>query len=230
MIVLIMTTFAPAGGKRHELALKSLKSLTWHLASIDDIRLHVADDGSEPQAYDYISELLYHADSYFCNKSTFSNSRRQGIGASLNLAMQSVGPDDYWMYTTDDWFLNEDLSLRVPLALLSRGYDYVRLGPIHSGLACVTRFANDLEYWLELLPLAGGFCFATRPFIANRRFYDVVGPFDEGVNVYQCEQLYAERVKSFHTQVKLAYAGAMDETGRWRHIGDDHQVGHLLRP
>jgi hypothetical protein len=77
---------------------------------------------------------------------------------------------------------------------------------------------------MDLLPQYGGFCFATRPFLATKGFYEKIGPFDERLNSYETERLYAERVAK--STAKLAYWGGIDLAGPWEHVGVEN-VGCL---
>jgi len=144
--------------------------------------------------------------------------KRLGIGGSLNRVLSIV--NNPWMYTTDDWFLTEKLDLTNPLKLLSRGYDFVRLGPVHPNLLCETKF--DGYWWLDVSTVTG-FAFATRPFLATKEFYDRIGPFKEHVNAYDTERDYSDRVTA--KKAKVAYSD-VSLSGPWEHIGD-YEVGTL---
>ena len=215
MITVVMTTyFSEEVPQRADYAIASLGSLIQYLKAEEGIRLHIADDSEGLE--DAREVLQYLANNTGWPGTTYSNSKHNGIGTSLNLAMQSV--DDLWMYTTDDWVLQAELNLDGPVKLLKQqGYQLVRLGPVHPDLQCVTRFNQSIGWWLDLQPQYGGFAFATRPFLATKEFYARVGPFDEMLNSYETERLYAERVARSNS--KLAYWGAVDLAGPWEHIG-----------
>lgn len=220
MITVVMTTyFSEEVPQRAEYAIESLSSLVQHLCYKDGLRLHVADDslelGNDAATIMRLSETGWSASSY-------SNSAHRGIGASLNTAV-GKGVLGTWMYTTDDWVLEAPLCLDGPAKLLSMGYDLVRLGPVHPDLQCVTRFQAGLGWWLDLLPAYGGFAFATRPFLATKSFWEKIGPFDEGLNSYETERLYAEKVAK--STVKLAYWGGVSLSGPWCHVGIEN-VGY----
>lgn len=217
MITVVMTTYFPDGEvglARLNYAKQTLKSLIKNLQCELALRLHIADDSElgSPLA----GELLASLGQQFAVV-TYKNSDHQGIGASLNLAITSA--DDIWMYTTDDWLLTGKLNLDGPVALLeTRDYDLVRLGPIHPNLECVSRFDQNIGWWLDIHQHYGGFAFATRPFIAKRAMFEKIGPFDECTNSYETERLYAERVSK--STARLAYWGGVDLAGPWEHIGD----------
>lgn len=221
VVNVVMTTyFTPEVPAREQYAKQSVESLIANLVCEDRRKLIVADDSSN----DY-DGLVPHDLIVAAWKGSFiTRSGHKGIGASLNLALSHIPDEDFWVYTTDDWVLVHPLNLDGPLKLLTRlGYDLVRLGPIHPDLQCVTRFNQGIGWWLDLLPAYGGFAFATRPFIATKNFVNKIGPFDEGLNSYETERKYAERVA--HSTCKLAYWGAVNLAGPWSHIGIEN-VGY----
>lgn len=221
MITVVMTTYFPdsdLGNERVGYARRVVTSLLKSLVCDEPICLLIADDGSPDKRLNVIGELEDEADNYWETVSRYTNAYRGGIGASLNGALEKISSDELWMYTTDDWHLVDTLDLSGPIKLLRyRDYDLVRLGPIHPDLRCTTRFDSSIGWWLDIDQCYGGFAFATRPFIATREFYNKVGPFDEHLNSYETERLYAERVAK--STVKLAYWGGVDLAGPWDHLG-----------
>lgn len=219
MITVVMTTYFPEsdlGNERVGYARRVVTSLLKRLVADEQLQLLIADDGSPESRDQIIHELILEADDYWETMSKYTNSKRAGIGGSLNRALEKI--DDLWMYTTDDWHLVDTLDLSGPIKLLRyRDYDLVRLGPIHPDLRCTTRFDNSIGWWLDIDQCYGGFAFATRPFLATRGFYDKVGKFDEKLNSYETERLYAERVAK--STAKLAYWGGVDLAGPWDHLG-----------
>lgn len=217
VVNVIMTTyFSNDAPERQEYAVESLQSLLTNLHSSDGLRLIVSDDSEAP--YEIANKLMHMPEAagyHLWHSATYSNSEHYGIGASLNRSLKYV--DKYWMYTTDDWRLECPLSLDGPMRLLGQGYDLVRLGPVHPDLQCVTRFQAGLGWWLDLRQEYGGFAFATRPFIATKTFYEKIGPFDERLNSYETERLYAERVA--RSTARLAYWGGVNLAGPWYHVG-----------
>lgn len=221
MINVVMTTYFPddpVGNTRVECAKRVVESMLKGIVCDEPICLLIADDGSPETRAVAIHEMIRQADDYWETMSKFTNAHRGGIGRSLNAALQKVDNDSLWMYNTDDWRLDDTLDLTGPIKLLRyRNYDLVRLGPIHPDLRCMTRFDSSIGWWLDIDQQYGGFAFATRPFIATKAFYTKVGPFDERLNSYETERLYAERVA--RTTVKLAYWGGVDLSGPFTHLG-----------
>lgn len=220
MIVIVMTTYFPTGEigiARKGYACECIDSF-WKLSASEPIRIHLADDGSDEKHISFVERHAAVRCEYFETFNTISSGKRSGIGASLNRALEQIGNDDLWLYTTDDWYLTKELDLAGPVKLLrDRDYDLVRLGPIHPGLHCIVRFEENLGWWLDLQQHYGGFAFGTRPFIARKSLIDKVGNFDEYLNAYETERLYAERVAK--SVVKLAYWGGVDLSGPWEHLG-----------
>lgn len=221
MITVVMTTYfpdSPLGNARVECAKRVVESMLQGLVCDEPICLLIADDGSPESRNQIIYQLIRDADDYWETTSQYTNANRGGIGTSLNLALEKV--DDLWLYNTDDWRLDDTLDLTGPIKLLRyRDYDLVRLGPIHPDLRCTTRFDTSIGWWLDIDQCYGGFAFATRPFIATKNFYDKVGKFDEMLNSYETERLYAERVAK--STCKLAYWGGIDLSGPWHHLGTE---------
>jgi hypothetical protein len=215
VIDVVVTCYFPQDApERQEYARRSVKSLILNLGTQTELlRLVIADDSADEHAA-LVNELLAYSVRYW-NSAVHTRSYHNGIGASLNAALDKVS--DVWLYTTDDWELQSALNLDGPLHLLRQGYDLVRLGPVHPDLCCTTRFQQGIGWWLDLLPHYGGFAFATRPFLATKDFWKKIGPFDEGLNSYETERLYAERVA--RSTSKLAYWGGIDLAGPWEHIG-----------
>lgn len=227
MITVVMTTYFPegeVGQARFGYAHQVLNSLMLNLKCDRGFNLHISDDGSSLTRSTDILYLMNLAKAYWESMSTISDSNHQGIGASLNKALDCV--DNLWMYTTDDWLLTNKLNLDGPVALLeNRDYDLVRLGPIHPDLECMSRFDQNIGWWLDLHQHYGGFAFATRPFIAKKSMFDKLGPFDELANSYETERLYAERVAK--STAKLAYWGGVDLAGPWQHLSEPkYDVGY----
>lgn len=219
MLTIVMTTYFPegkGGESRAQGAVKCLDNLMAYLRAPEDIRLCVADDGSSQ--IDVIDQLLLSAEDNWHTHSLYTTSDRRGIGGSLNEALDTVPFKDHIFYTTDDWLLTQVLDTLPAIQLLKDTYDYVRIGPTHPNLNCITRFSTTIGWWLDIAP-GYGYCFATRPFIARRRFFDIVGPFDEELNAYETERLYTERVNRIRVPLALAQVGSISLAGPWEHIG-----------
>lgn len=218
MITVVMSTWDDNKGIRASYAKTVVQSLVGNIdcSTTDLLQLLVADDGTENAGHVY-SDVLEIASKRW-QKASLLTGEHNGIGSSLNRALKEV--DDLWLYTVDDWVLTEDLELDSAVRLLRSGYDYVRLGPIHPNLECVTRFQVGIGYWLDLCN-TGGYAFATRPFLATKAFYEKVGPFLEGDNSYVTEQDYALRCAR-KPALKMA---TIELNGPWTSIGDDYPVG-----
>lgn len=224
-IQVVVTTYVPADHDnrephpRAEYLHRSIDHLTRYIKSPEPVKFILANDGPEDQwhAWWVGKDLLeYRHFDYIV-----TGGERVGIGGSLNRALTEVGDDDIWMYTTDDWVLTEKYDLTQATRLIRElNYDYVRLGPPHPNIACTTRFQQGLGWWLDLAPECGGFAFATRPFLASKRFYNVVGPFKEQRDAYECEKHYAREVQSVGYLLNMAEVVNGSLEGPWLHIGE----------
>lgn len=222
MIKVVVTTYAPegSGSQRAGYTARTVDALIENLISTEPLSLHIADDGSLDDIY--IKRAMIKASKAWKTPSSMTNAARHGIGASLNKAMKAV--DDLWIYMTDDWVLTEKLYLAPAIKLINLGYDVVRLGPIHPNLTCKTKFNVEIGWWLEI-DTCCGFAFATRPFLATKDFYKKVGQFDENLNAYDTERLYAEKVANRRI-IRIAYDGSQSLMGNWLHIGE-FEVGTI---
>lgn len=228
MIRVIMTTYTPANDcPRAGYPITVLHSLREYLHASEPIEIWIADDGSpEPHVKDIVG---YAKELGFPFQGVGSSVvDRKGIGASLNRALGYLPDDTLWFYITDDWELRAPLDLTGPAKLIRDvGYDYVRVGPIHPNLNATVRYRDEeLQYYLQLHPEHGGFCFATRPFLTSKWFWQNIGPFDEYKDAYDTERMYAERVTKNAVHVTLAYYGLLDTREQWKHIGE-YEVGHI---
>jgi hypothetical protein len=226
MLTIVMSTYFPQGNggeSRAQGAVKCLEAFMARLSAPEEIRLCIADDGSH--YIDYIDKLLIMAEAHWHTPSLYTSVNRRGIGGSLNKALEAIPAHDHIMYTTDDWLLLKYFTVKQAIQLLQEGYDYVRIGPTHPNLNCITRFNTTIGWWLHIVP-GYGYCFGTRPFIAKRRFFDIVGPFDEDLNAYETERLYTERVNRVRVPIALAQMGTITLEGPWKHIGV-YEVGTI---
>jgi hypothetical protein len=212
MITIVMSTYAPQDKpQRKDYAKRCINALSKKLVG-STLNFHIADDGS-PESN--LRDLIICADHYFGSSNvSYSQSNRKGIGGSLNLALSQI--KGWWMYSPDDVILTDTIQLRPVLVLLEEfKYDMVRLGPIHPNLQCTTKFNTMAGWYLEIDQAKGGYSFSIRPFVATPNFYNTVGPFNEGLNAYETERLYNERVA--RSNVKIA---SIDLGGPWTHIGE----------
>lgn len=216
-----MSTYFPAGEwgvRRARYAHSALTSLLSNLRSPVPISLVLADDGSAAEHHHELASLAEQAHgSWIANawdNATIVSGPNAGIGASLNRALdflekqwgQSGSSTWAWLYTTDDWALTacSGLDLALPIKLLDLGYDLIRLGLPHPNLSCLTRYLPDYGYWLDIDLAAGGYGFSTRPSLLSPRLRSIAGRFDEHLNAYDTERLYAERVVENGDQLRAA--------------------------
>lgn len=220
MVAVVMTTYDPGNTPRYDYASQCLWSLNYHLRSDEPIRFILADDGSldvDPLAR-YVAQFRAH------NQTPVEivTGQHGGIGASLNRALDGVGRENLWMYTTDDWDLQDILDLNKAAWLIrERGYDLVRLGPMHPNVVCTATFEFPQGWWWDINVQSNQFACATRPFLAGPGLMHKIVSF-------------LERSDSYGTEIAFGYdcqragvrAASIHLDGPWEHIGD-YEVGRL---
>ncbi len=191
-ITIVMTTWLPGGEAsllRAQAIEKALQS--WHDNLVHDgaIHLHVADDGSSDAEFDGLATLIGRR--WDRGVTTFSRQRRRGLGASLNAGLGvALERSPLILHAVDDWELLTPCALRSWAQLLEEDatVGMVRFFPHPDLSGRVENLGDGRGHVLRLD--RHHFAFATRPFLAHRRFFDAYGPFKEGVNAYDCERLY----------------------------------------
>lgn len=189
-LTIVMTTYFPEGemGRLRKLAaVKTLYSWRKHLRYVGDIRLHVADDGSEHASSDLPS--------LWCPCGSYSQQQRKGVGASMNTGIKrGFERSPLVAMFMDDWSLTEtfDITPWARLLLERNDVGMVRLGPPHPGTSGVVEaFTEEWQGWGLRLDRSG-FAFGHRPAIYHRRLFDSYGYFAENTNALECERLYNE--------------------------------------
>ena len=214
-ITIVMTTWMPkglVGESRRSSARAALTSWRLHLDYAGELRLHIADDGSEVE--DLIKAVGARYDGFW--PTTTSRQQRRGVGASLNAGLKvSWGNSPLAAYFVDDWGLKEPLDLTpwADLLMKDETVGCVRLGPPHPWLTGT----------VEMFPSGWGvrldphhYAFGHRPALYHKRFFDTYGYFDEGVSALECERLYAEHFVKERGQSDIVYALPYP----WVHLGE----------
>lgn len=172
-------------------AREALSSWQQHLLyPAGDVFLHVADDGSVPDGYPERFGPFH--DSRF-GEPSFSRQERHGVGASLNAGFaEAFKRSPFALYFVDDWALTGDLDLTawVRILLEDESIGMVRLGPPHPDLTGRVKH-TPIGWYLRLD--RHHYAFAHRPALYHERFLTAYGAFEEDVNAYDCERIYAER-------------------------------------
>lgn len=195
-VTIVTSTYFPpgdVGAQRARIAAFAVRSWSWRLRSPLKLRLHVADDGSEPAHF-----VQFEREIAGVFPTTVSRQQRRGLGASLNAGFaEAFKHGDLVMYVVDDIALKAHVDLSFPAAVLINepSIGAVRIGLPHRGVSGTMRFFGGFDvqecYMLELEP--EGYALGQRPALWHRRLYEALGPFREGVNALMCDQDYNER-------------------------------------
>lgn len=220
-IGVVMTTCARegrVGDLRASYAEQTIASLA-NLHYDGPMRLHFADDGSRDGYREHLLQWgRRHPQDW--NNVTVTNAHGQGIGKGLNLALEFLDCDLIF-HLPDDYELIGDLDLTIPAALLEdESLGMVRTGMVHPGLQARSEYGGpELQYYWVIDKARSGFAFGLRTWLAHRRFFQAYGEFPEGVDLYNTERIYNERVRETDGP-GIAYAGNVQLNHPWRHIGE----------
>lgn len=222
-VYVVMTSYVPdLLSARWVYGLQTMKSLADMLKCDDELQFILANDGPVDQPH---VERICNIPRNYGWKVQATGGEHKGVGGSLNRALKLVPADALWMYCTDDWMLTAEYNITQAVKLIDeQQYHYVRLGPPHPNIECHTRFSVGLGWWLELDPRPGGFAFGTRPFVASKKFYDIVGSFREECDAYEAERNYADRVRNCSGMLALAEIVSGSLEGPFEHLGAE-EVG-----
>lgn len=213
-ITIVVTTYTPPGedgAHRRNATLSAWQSWREHLKYKGELRVHIADDGSE--LVDYTESWWKQTNRRYplceLGNLTYSRQERWGVGASLNAGFREAHKaSPLTLYAVDDWGLRSQFDLTPWAELLTQREDIgaVRLGPPHPFLAGIIEHRNrppgeglsDGQWYLRLnrnggLKVIHGMAFSHRPALFHKRLTDAYGPFDEDISALECEQLYNER-------------------------------------
>lgn len=214
MVTIITTTFFSGkhdGEQRMKTALESIGS--WGMIEPDWL-LHIADDGSDVDLWQYFCEHLRGH-----TRATYSQQHRRGIGASLNAGLaQAWANGGLALYIVDDMKLEAPLDLSFPVNVLNHNEDImaVRIGLPHPDTTGKVRhFPGEHpyeSYMLELDP--HHYVMTHRPFLAHQRM-TYLGPYMEGVHSGDCEREFNER---YLANPKLKVMQWIPNI--WNHISD----------
>lgn len=187
-ITIVMTTwFASHWAElRTKVVYQTIDSWRRFFEYAGELRLHVADDGSE---YDFMPERVWY------KEITKSQQSRRGVGASLNAGFKEafkVSP--LVIYAADDWQLTQvfDLSPWARLLLTDESLGVVRLSPPHPNIKGSVMHLGALGWALRLERYA--FAFGHRPALYHQRLIKHYGWFDEDQSALETERLYSVRV------------------------------------
>lgn len=200
-LTVVMTTWAPndeTGQARRSYAELAMASWIANLSYDGELRIHVADDGSDlPWFPESLAEVYTDAiprvpQQWAPALSLGAPTKRRGLGGSLNAGFAAafqVSP--IVAYFADDWSLTAPFDL-TPWATLMESHDdigVVRFLP-HPDLTGTVMHLGELGWALRLD--RHHFVCGVRPALYHERFA-AYGPFEELVNVFECEQSHNNR-------------------------------------
>lgn len=198
-VTIVMTTYFPddphAAALRVDAACAAVASWARNLRYDGELAMHIADDGSTTNLFGFArarGEWDAASDRQLAGIS-YTQQSRHGVGASLNSGFAQAHMDGgIALYLVDDWKLLAPLDITPWVQLLEAEptVGMVRLGPPHPWLS--GRVEMFKSGW-GLRLARHHFAFGHRPALYHRRMIEHWGPFDEDVNAYDCERLYAER-------------------------------------
>lgn len=227
-ITVVMTTWAPAGPEGYErsmVAKAAVQSWSTRLAYDGALNLHIADDGSDLMGYpEMVADVALGPVAHIWETVTVSRGPRVGVGASLNRGCrEAFGRGNLVLYAVDDWLPIDTVYLTIWAEELEQREDVaaVRLFPHVSTRGVVETLPGQDQrgHWLRLDRHAG-YAFGHRPALYHRRMFERYGEFAEGVNAYDCERLYNEKIRGTPgPDVVLALPA------NWHHVGGTEFAG-----
>lgn len=209
-ITIVMTTWAPndeVGRHRKSYAELAMASWITNLSYDGELRIHVADDGSELPGFpgclaDVYADAIPRVPQRWAPAlSLGSPTKRRGLGGSLNAGLSAafqVSP--LVAYFADDWSLTAPFDLTPWATLMQHGagkcgvgnseIGVIRLLP-HPDLTGTVLHLGELGWALKLD--RHHFVCGVRPALYHERFVAAYGWFEEVVNVFECEQSHNNR-------------------------------------
>ena len=191
-ITIVCTTWLPPGMdgfKRLDAVTLALESWRKNLIYDGELRLHVADDGTEPRLFEMLESVVQG----IWPDAWYSRQERWGVGASLNNGLSSSWPiSSLVLHAVDDWEITQkfDLTPWADVLMAVKDIGLIRFFP-HPDLSGHIRYLSEVQPTQHGLILdRHHYAFATRPFLAHKRFFQAYGPFLERANAYAVEQDY----------------------------------------
>lgn len=198
-LTIVITTYAPPGEvgvQRRNAALHTWQTWRDHLKYSGELRVHVADDGSELVDYTetWWKQLNKRYPLCSIGNLTYSQQARWGVGASFNAGLREahkVSP--LTLYAVDDWMLTADLNLDpwTDLLLTNESLGAIRLGPPHPWLTGQVEHHDGGRWALRID--RHHYAFSFRPTLFHQRLFDAYGPLDEDISALESERIYNDR-------------------------------------
>jgi hypothetical protein len=198
-VYLVLLTYANSvESHRASYARITLTSALENLKTSHVLKVHLADDGSDPK---HITELQEICKSYKVDYS-MTNASRGGYGASYNLATQHCHYDaEYLLMLEDDWQLKHSLELDPLIKSLDDGKDNsdylgcIRLGYLGWTQELRGRILKygDMSYLRFDSDTSEPHVWAGHPRLETVEFQRRMGPWTEGIDPGSTEFEVAHR-------------------------------------
>lgn len=161
---------------RTDYAVRTIRGLQKLAYPYEDMYFHIADDGS---GYQHVKTLLDTIHEFCPNKATISDSKRAGVGKSMNLGQQALFSKlDQVLWLEDDWELTHEYDIQPAMQLLKDNTEIgmVRLGYISPGIkGTLIGGAGKLWWQLEKGPT---YTFSGHAALRHKRFYEAYGKYN----------------------------------------------------
>jgi hypothetical protein len=196
MIAIVLLT-CDRPKEREEYAFKTLDALKNLSAAGDDLWMHIADDGSDPE---FREEMVRRAREQYGDRTSVSNSEERGYGGNYNLASQAVHQAaDLVLPLEDDWELLRPFDLApIATALRAGVFRCVRMAYIgYTEELRGTFIWSGGVHWLALDPASPErHVFSGGPRLETVAFERDVGLWPENLNQGQTEMDVASRAEA----------------------------------
>lgn len=200
LYLVLLTYAASLESPRSLYAETTLFSTLNNLKTSASLKVHIADDGSDPAHVARLIDVCQH----FKIEPTLTNAKRFGYGASYNLASQVTHRDgEYFLMLEDDWQLTREFNIDPLITALEDGKEESALGCIRLGYIGWTqslegsiRKFNNQSFLVFSPDSSEPHVWAGHPRLESLWFQKRLGPWPEGIDAGSTEFVVAQRDKS----------------------------------
>lgn len=201
VIYLVLLTYAASpNSARASYAYTTLDRALRNLRTTHVLKVHLADDGSDPQHIDNLLEICKQHGA----KASVTNAMRKGYGASYNYASQVTHVDgEYFLMLEDDWELTRIFDLDPLIACLHESTPEDYFGCIRLGyLGWTQQLVGDIKKYNDMTFLRfhpdspEPHVWSGHPRLETLNFQKKIGPWPEGLDPGSTEFVVAQRKES----------------------------------